>query len=241
MSEINKRKLKVKYNILLVPESDEDGANKISVNGKTAFRVCAAVLLLLIVLLIYSFYLANSLVSANTSISEFRQQVETLSEENKTLTAQNGELQSKVSILSDTVNDKVQQEEEREAEIAKSYVPTGFPLKGTASYNEENTVIDGEPAALFQAGIGTSVIATANGKVSSIAGDVNVGYIIMIDHGNGYYSVYRNGSKPLVSEGDEVTVSTELYNIEAGHEQLGYQIIENDSYIDPMSIIEIYG
>lgn len=241
MSEIEKNKQKVKYNILLVPESDEEDVKKVSINGRVAAGVCAAALVLLIVLLIYCCYLANSLVSANSSINEFRQQMETLAEENKTLSAENGELQSKVSILSDTINDKVQQEEQREAEIARSYVPTGFPLKGTASYNEENTVIDGEPAALFQAGNGTSVIATANGTVSSIAGDTKVGYIIMVDHGNGYYSVYRNGSKPLVSEGDEVTTSTELYNIDAGHGELGYQIIENDSYIDPMSLIEIYG
>lgn len=241
MSETKKSKQKVKYNILLVPESDEEDAKKISLDGRVASGVCAAAISLLLVLLIYSFYLANNLVTSNASISELRKQVDTLSEENKDLSAQNSELQSKVSILSDTVNDKVQQEEEREAEIARSYIPTGFPLKGTASYNERNTVIYGEPAALFQAGNGTSVIATANGKVSSIAGDANVGYIIMIDHGNGYYSIYRNGSKPLVSEGDEVTTSTELYIISAGNEELGYQIIENDSYIDPMSLIEIHG
>ena len=241
MSKIDINKKKVKYNILLVPESDEGNVKKISVSGNRAISICVGTLILLIVLLIYCCYLTISIVKANESVNEFRKQIETLSEENKTLSADNGELQSKVSILSDTINDKVQQEEEREAEIARSYVPTGFPLKGTASYNEENTDIDGEPAALFQAGIGTSVIATANGKISSIAGDVNVGYIIMIDHGNGYYSIYRNGSKPLVSEGDEVTASTELYNIDAGHEELGYQIIENNVYVDPMSLIEIYG
>ena len=85
------------------------------------------------------------------------------------------------------------------------------------------------------------MIATANGKVSSIAGDATSGYIIMIDHGNGYFSVYRNGSEPKVKEGDEVTSDTELYQIGRGHEELGYQIIENDSYIDPLGLMEIYG
>ncbi len=44
-----------------------------------------------------------------------------------------------------------------------------------------------------------------------------------------------------MKEGDEVTTSTELFTIDAGHEQLGYQIIENDAYIDPLSLMEIYG
>ena len=168
-------------------------------------------------------------------------QVDTLTQQNSELTTENEVLLEKVAILSDTVNDKVQKEEEREAEIVKSYIPTGFPLKGTASYNEEETTLEGNPIALFQASQGTSVIATANGKVSSAAGDATAGYIIMIDHGNGYFSVYRNGSEPKVKEGDEVTSDTELFQIERGHEKLGYQIIENDSYIDPLGLMEIYG
>ena len=44
-----------------------------------------------------------------------------------------------------------------------------------------------------------------------------------------------------MKEGDEVTTSTELFTIDDGHEQLGYQIIENDAYIDPLSLMEIYG
>jgi hypothetical protein len=53
--------------------------------------------------------------------------------------------------------------------------------------------------------------------------------------------MYRNGSKPKVSEGDEVTRATELFNIEEGFEDLGYQITEYDKYIDPLDIMEIYG
>ena len=53
--------------------------------------------------------------------------------------------------------------------------------------------------------------------------------------------MYRNGSEPKVKEGDEVTSDTELYQIGRGHEELGYQIIENDSYIDPLGLMEIYG
>ena len=199
------------------------------------------IIVIVLAILIYCHYLSDHLVEANQSVNDLREQVETLTAENDSLKLENEELNEKVSILSDTVNSKVKEEEAREAEIAQAYIPTGFPLKGTASYKEDEKTLDGQPIAIFEAAPGTAVLATAQGTVSSIAGNAQSGYIIMIDHGNGYYSVYRNGAKPKVEEGDELTTSTELYVIDAGHEQLGYQIIENDAYIDPLSLMEIYG
>lgn len=197
--------------------------------------------LLFLAMLIYCYYLTNHVLSANNTIKSLRTELETVTEERDLLASENEELQEKVSILSDTVNSKVKQEEEREAEIAKAHIPTGFPIKGAVTYNEENTTLDGEPVAEFQAAEGTSIIATAEGTVASIAGDSTAGYIIMVDHGNGYFSVYRNGSKPKVEVGTEVTTATELFVIQRGHEKLSYQIIENNTYIDPMSLIEING
>ena len=44
-----------------------------------------------------------------------------------------------------------------------------------------------------------------------------------------------------MKEGDAVTNMTVIYEMEAGHETLGYQIIENDQFIDPLSLMETYG
>lgn len=236
-----KKKHKVKYSILFVPDVATADVKRFAISMKVVISICVGIVLLISSAFIYCYYLTDHVLVANTSINSLRTEVETLTTEKETLSTQNKELQEKVLILSDTINDKVQQEEAREAEIAKEHIPTGFPLKGTASYNEETTTLDEQPAAIFTAGAGTSVLSTASGTVSAIAGDDDLGYIVMIDHGNGYYSVYRNGSKPLVTEGAEVTTATELFVIEAGKEELGYQIIENDSYIDPLSLMEIYG
>lgn len=235
------KKDRVKYNVLFVPDRESEGVKHFAVKLDVMIAFFIAIAFLIISALAYCFIVTAELSNANNNTLTLKEQVDTLSQKNAELTTENEVLLEKVAILSDTVNDKVQQEEEREAEIVKSYIPTGFPLKGTASYSEENTELDGNPIALFHAAKGTSVIATANGKVSSIAGSATTGYIIMIDHGNGYFSVYRNGSVPKVKEGDEVTSATELFLIEKGHEELGYQIIENDSYIDPLELMEIYG
>lgn len=193
--------------------------------------------LLFLAAVIYCYYLTAHVLEASNKIETLSMELEEITEERDLLANENEELKEKVSILSDTVNSKVKQEVER----AKAYIPTGFPLQGTATYNEEDTMLDNQPIAKFEAPQGTSVIATAQGTVSSIAGDATSGYIIMIDHGNGYFSVYRNGSKPKVEVGREVTTATVLYKIESGRETLGYQVIQDNSYIDPLSLMEIYG
>lgn len=236
-----KKKKKVKYHVLFVPNTATVGIKQFAFSLKFFTGIAAAVGVLLLAAFIYCYFLTNHIVEANASVNLLRGEVDVLEQERDTLTVQNKELQDKVSILSDTINGQVEQQEAREAEEQKLHTPTGFPLKGTAAYNEENISLDDQPIAIFTAGAGTSVIATATGTVSAIAGDAEVGYIIMVDHGNGYFSVYRNASEPKVTEGQEVTTATELYNIEAGKEELGYQIIEKDTYIDPLTLMEIYG
>lgn len=232
---------KINYHVLFMPDDDSAAVKKLSVKIEVLIVFFAAIAFLIIAALTYCLILSGELRGASRSILELKTQLQEITEENDLLVSENEELQEKVAILSDTVNDKIQQEEERAAEQAQSCIPSGFPLKSTATYNEDETELDGQPIAYFEVAQGTGVIATANGTVSSIAGNSSSGYIIMVDHGNGYFSIYRNGSKPKVSEGDEVTKATELFVIEAGQERLGYQIIEENEYINPLELMEIYG
>lgn len=231
----------VSYNVLFMPDDSTMAMKTFSIKMEVLVLFFVAAAFLIVTALTYCFTLVKELGIANESILALKMQSEKIVEENNRLASENEKLQEKVDILSDTVNDKIVQEERREAEQAQSCKPSGFPLRGTAAYDSNETELDGEPIAYFHVAQGTGVIATANGTVSSIAGSSGSGYIIMVDHGNGYYSVYRNGSKPKVSEGDEVTKATELFVIEAGHEQLGYQIIEENQYINPLEFMETYG
>lgn len=219
----------------------EKGMGRFSIKTDTAIIFFAAAASLMIAALTYCSILLGKLNSANNNISALKTQIQLITEENEDFAAENEALLEKVAILSDTVNDKLHQEEKRVAEQAQSCMPSGFPLKGTAAYNSNETELDGQPIAYFQVAQGTGVIATAKGTVSSIEGNSSSGYTVVVDHGNGYYSVYRNGSMPKVSEGDEVTKATELFVIEAGYQRLGYQIIEENKYIDPLDFMEVYG
>jgi hypothetical protein len=44
-----------------------------------------------------------------------------------------------------------------------------------------------------------------------------------------------------VTEGEQVTSDTEIFRITTGCEELGYQVIQDDKYIDPLDLMEIYG
>lgn len=222
---------------VLFPEDNHAVAKKTFARKEMLVLAFAAVTFLLLAEFIHSSVLSGELERANISISELNVQLEEIKTENKQIVLENEELQEKVEILSDTVNVG-----ERQAKaLAQSRVPSGFPVKGTASYDGDKTELDGQPIANFAVSPGTGVIATANGTVSSIAGSAGSGYIIMVDHQNGYYSVYRNGSAPKVGEGDEVTKATELFVIETGHEYFGYQIIQENQYINPLELMETYG
>ena len=229
------------YSVLFLPDDDTLEVKTFSIKLEVLMMFFAAAVFLIVTALTYCFVLVRELGTANESILALRLQSEKIIEENNLLASENEELQEKVEILSDTVNDKLHQEEVRVATQAQSRMPSGYPLKGTGYYNANDTELDGQPIAYFVVAQGTGVIATANGTVSSIAGSSGSGYIVMVDHGNGYYSVYKNGSKPKVNEGDEVTKATELFVIEAGHQQFGYQIIEENKYINPLEFMETYG
>lgn len=235
------KKEKVKYNVLLVPDKATETVKQLSINLQIIKLFLAAVALLMLAALVYCVVLTRELDASKKNTLVLQIQIDSLTRQNEMLISQKVEQKEQITELSDTLNDKVQQEEIRAAEIAKSYIPSGFPVKGTVSYSETETQLEGNPIALFYVAPGTSVTATAKGTVSSIVANRETGYIVTVDHGNGYFTVYRNGGQPRVKEGAEVTDDTELFEIEAGHEGLGYQIIENDNYIDPLSLMEIYG
>ena len=71
--------------------------------------------------------------------------------------------------------------------------------------------------------------------------DTEYGTKIVVDHGNGYCSVYRNNGTALVKTGEELGKGYILFTIGEDNQKLGYQIMKDDAYIDPMTMIDING
>jgi septal ring factor EnvC (AmiA/AmiB activator) len=168
-----------------------------------------------------------------------------LEEENKTLAEQNSKLESQVTeqaeeiqILSDTVSQKVQSENELSATLEKQSLPTEFPLTGSASMEE---VTEGEPMCIFHASVGTTVVAAASGTVMAVNDDETYGHSVWVDHGNGYITIYRNKGDATVAVGDSVVQGTTLFVIGEDNADLGYQMQKDGSYINPIDMLAISG
>lgn len=167
-----------------------------------------------------------------------RLSIEELTEEKADLVSLREELMNKVTILSDTINQKVEEEEALAQEQAQAHMPVGFPLSSSASLEEAG---EENPMVKLTGSEGSSVIASADGSVISITTDSGYLHCIKIDHGNGYNSIYRNDGDVMVKEGDEVVRGAILYVIGEDNTELGYQIMYDEKYIDPMDLINIDG
>lgn len=148
------------------------------------------------------------------------------------------EQDAKIEMLSITIQDQTQQIAELQAQIAEQSVPTDYPLTGSASMT---VITDGDPMVEFTATEGSTVVAAGKGVVTAVEEDEVYGSRVVIDHGNGYVSIYRNKGESQVKAGDEVASGTTLFMVTEDNRQLGYQIKENDVYIDPTIIIAIKG
>ena len=194
---------------------------------------------------------------------EQAKQIEELTLEKAQLEIDNEALNEKVTVLSGTLNSKVEAETALNNEREQMHVPTEFPLTGSAQAKETDTVTaiadmlyeatgakiqhpgqvqaTGDPIVVFSAEEGSTVVAAGSGTVIIVDEDVNYGNQVVIDHGNGYVSYYLNEGNPKVKEGDEVTQGDLLYVIGSDNTTLGYQIKQDGNYINPMELISISG
>ena len=231
-------KRKSKYALLLVTEKD-DGTMKQYTISPTLVEVMAAILFLLIVAVTCKFvYDSITLKDARKEIVDQIVTINNLTDENEALTVENSTLTSKITVLSETVSKKAATEDALSLETVENALPKGFPLSGSATMKEAE---EGDPMLIFSASQGVNVITTGTGVVVSVDADETYGTKIIIDHGNGYQSVYRNNGTALVKNGEELGKGYILFTVGEENQELGYQIMKDEEYIDPMLMTDING
>ena len=253
-----KHRHKRHYTFMII-SGDSDGTTKrLHLNHfKTQLLAyfCFAVALAIICYIIYSAMTINTLRSIN---SEQKTEIDALNVDNSTLQASNDKLQTEVKQLSAAINKRLEDEQQSVEEAEALAMPIGFPLTGTApvpvsavddlssttitELNEENkNEVTGNPIVIFTAAEGSSIIASGTGTIISVTTDTKFGNQVIIDHGNGYISIYRNAGDPLVSEGSTIDRGDIIFVVGSDNTTLGYQIQLDDQFIDPEEMIEING
>lgn len=169
--------------------------------------------------------------------AELESQIAALNDEISGLNGELAGLNEKIKILSETVSQQVETEGELSGQLEKRFLPTRLPVSERASIDN----VTEDLTCIFTAASGSMVVATADGTVTVVSEDPEYGHNVWIDHGNGYTTIYRNQGEVKVKQNETVTQGTTLFIITDESSRLGYQMMKDGAYINPMDMLEISG
>lgn len=237
-SENGKRKRKFNYTIMIFTDSKEGSIRQLRIDPGVIESLFIILLAAIIILGVINSRRGDTIAALEEANLKQLEQIGVLEEEKQNLVLLHDELSEKVTILSDTINQKVEQEEAKEAEDAQAHMPVGFPMSSSASMQEADTE---EPMVKLNGSEGNSIVASGAGTVLSITTGSTYLHCVRIDHGNGYVSIYRNDGEVMVKEGDELVRGSIIFVIGEENTELGYQITYEEKYMDPMDLLNIDG
>ena len=162
----------------------------------------------------------------------------------------NGEEQERTVISSVTLTDPVAETRARGTKVRPTWYPTGsfrWPCSGriTSYFGYRNTGIRG--ATSNHKGIdiacarGTPIYAADGGRVIFSGYKGAMGYVVIIDHNNGYVTYYEHNSSLLVSAGQTVYKGQQI--AKAGRSGVAsgvhchFGIQRNGTYVNPLNYL----
>ncbi len=247
--EPKKHKRKLNHVVIVTSDAVDAGVKQFRFSPWVVRIIIGVLCVIIGVLLGYVSYEQRIWESATIKISEYQDKIasleaalvqkeEDLQAEKNAMQAEIEELNNKMAIMSETINQKVAAEADMVARLEALTMPTLLPLSGSASIEEQS----GEtPMCVFTASKGSLVVSAAEGTVFTLVEDGEYGYNLTIDHGNGYQTVYRNKGQALVKVGDTVKQNQTLFIIGEENTALGYQMLKDGVYVNPTDIMEISG
>lgn len=258
------------YRIYVMHKNHKGEVHRYTLGRMQIFLLMGAFLLvigLICTILVFKEYRrSNQLANAQTLITALQGQLTAEMQHSEELALQVSDLNEKVDILSESLTAKIEALSVYEAEEQAQHMPTAYPLRGNATYYVPEEPTEGEepegdaaetggeepegdgaetgeeePQVQFMTGMGSSMVATAEGEVSDVNQLESGGYMVVVDHGNGFMTFYSGSGTIMVKEGDVVTAGSVLLSITADDTVLSYQIMRNGEYIDPWECMEIHG
>lgn len=238
-TENRKRGRRFNYTVMIFADSKEGGIRQLRIDPAVIESLFIILLAVVVILGIVGNRRKEEILSLKEENEKHIEDIRVLQQENENLSLLHDELTQKVTILSDTVNQKVEEEAAKEVADAQAHMPIGFPMTSSASMKQEADTQ--EPMVKLTSSEGNSIVASGAGTILSITTGSSYLHCVKIDHGNGYVSIYRNDGEVMAREGDEVVRGSILYVIGEENTELGYQIMYNEKYMDPMELINIDG
>ena len=201
-----------------------------------------AVILVLVVVVIILIFRGIELSAEVDHLKAQKDELATVMQKDK------DQMQDQITLLSNQVAEQIAREEKE----AQKFYPNGLPVSGKVTIEDEpveNSELSSEmmndkqlrKMVIFGAANDAKVMAAGSGKVTSVKSDSEFGYCVRINHGNGYITIYRYNDQPKIKEGDDVTKGQLLFEVGFASSKVGYQVMYDNEYINPMDIMEING
>ena len=226
-----------KFNILFV--TDDSKRVKTIRTSADAVLLCT-IGAAIVILAVFVAIVWNSLKTEEykAEIEGLKEEIVSLSEDKIILEAEIENLEQELGNMNSEISAKESQAQADTELQALQSIPSALPLNSQAlpsEYDKEKHWIT------VDAGAGTHVVATGDGTVTYAGESVEAGgYLVTVNHGNGYETNYYCQSFPVVTQGAAVTRGTTLYVI-ADTDKLIYQIKYEGEFVDPYTVLNIAG
>lgn len=167
-----------------------------------------------------------------------------LKAENKTLRQNNKEKEIKDKTTEETAETEGVKSERPKATsepVKDSTYPSLYPSKGSGVLKSKFS--PEQPFISINAYTGGTIIAAGDGTVITVSSDEAYKHIIEIKHDSGYTTRYlcHKEAELKVAEGTQVKAGDILLNVTADDTQLDYQIVYENSPVDPLTVIDAKG
>lgn len=157
------------------------------------------------------------------------------------LTKQMDEMVSQLQLIETAFEVEEVNEAETQAASVDLTIPVGMPLNGPITSPYGDTIDRSSPHVGVDIGVstGTPIRCTGSGTVINAKYSSSYGYMVEIDHGNGYKTIYAHNSQNTVDEGDYVAqgdiVALSGNTGDSTGPHLHYQMEYCGEIIDPLS------
>jgi len=229
-----------RYKVRVMSHETEEKIKEFTITKKQIRNIILTAVVLLIGLIAWGVIMTTLYGNSGKETEAAQAKLTEANDQIAQLTQQVQELEQKNTILSDTVNRKAEEEQTRLEEEAAMFYPSGIPVNGTVLY-DAGTTDDGVPYIEFTANSGSEVVAVGSGTVIMAQEHEDWGYIVQVDHGDGYVSSYQVREKPDVIVDDVVEKGDELFAVTRNDRTIIYKLMKDGVYINPEEIMEMYG
>lgn len=231
------------FTIMVIPDSaDEAKTIELSYDRLVkmfAGAVAVSIILvgLIISMMVHNYSLKSSLAETETTVAELKDINVRLGKTVASLDEQVKEDKEAFDKIESTID---RQEKEITEAAIEAAIPSGVAVKSASAVIVVDPNKDNGNAAsngvVFSTTTGAVIVATGAGVIETVSNDDYYMKKIVINHNNGYKSVYRIPNDVTCIEGMEVKRNDMLAVLTADG-YFAYEVIQDGVYIDPRSIM----